>query len=178
MNDKFNLAICPPKEVVAQVRSLKKELESHIGPYSARNSEAHITFDLFLLDEASLSFCEEQLHDFATTQKPFKLGFHSFSCFKESRTVFLEPVDGSAYLITELFHAYKKATKLPGQLNQITPHMTIGKGIEPEMFEAALVLFNQRKVEIDFICNNLALRRFIPAKGQYEIWKRFHFAPV
>lgn len=172
----YTVAICPPKEVIQEMKSLKQDLRQKIGWYSASNSEAHITLDFFpVIDDLTIGKYKTLLKKFCAQQKSLRLGFHSFSAFYESRTVFAQPDEDAEAGMKGLFLNYTKMVKLRGILEHITPHMTVGKGLKTEQFKTALDYLSSKQINIWFDCTNIALRRFNPIAKQYEITDRFYF---
>lgn len=169
----FVTAICPPNEIVAGVRQLKQSLFERIDWYGSYKAEAHITFEPF---DAGIKELEERrklLQQFAASQQPVNLNFNAFDFFKESHTVFLSADEESLKLLRRLHRDYNKFFPPPPPAKPFHPHLTIGRALKPDQFEAAKKLFMSEKVGFSFRCDNIALRQY--NGRQYDIVERFYF---
>lgn len=173
MLNQYSIAICPPLEVVEQVQALKQELRAHIGWYSAVAAQAHISFDVMVLDDERLETLRKILGSWALSCTPFNITCNQVAFFKESRTVFIAPDEPGSAAISALFTTYRQAVGALGQLQNIHPHLTIGKGLKEDQFRKAIRVMEGRTCAFTFNCNNIALRRF--NGRQYDITERFVF---
>lgn len=171
----YNVALCPPREAVLQFRELKAELKQVIGWYSACNADAHLTFDMFILTSVRLQQLEEDLERFAAQVKEGKCTFSGFGFFDESHTIFAKPDAETDDRLQEWFTTYKRHRSLPDGQELLSPHITVGKGIKPVLWGRAKSLFVDKQFVTSFICADIAIRRFNPAKRQYDVYKRFSF---
>jgi 2'-5' RNA ligase len=172
---KYNIAICPPVEVVAEVKRLKLLLKERIGWYSSSNAEAHVTFDVFECDDWLIKNWYTLLHQFSGIQESQTVQFNFISAFQSSHTVFIAPSEESELYIKQLFAGYRQVVGDKGQLTEISPHITIGKGLRQQQFEQAVELLKTQQVSLSFVCDNIALRRFDEQRKQYEVLDRFYF---
>ncbi len=170
-------AICPPEEIVAKVRQLKERLYARIEWFGSYNAEAHITFEPFDDTEAGLEKRYAQLQAFAAKQPAVDLTFDAIDFFAESHTIFLAPDKESTKKLRHLNREYTGIFPVSGIPKTFHPHMTIGRALKPEQFEAAKKFFADEQVNFSFHCDNIALRKY--NGRQYDIVKRFYFtAPV
>lgn len=170
-----NIALCPPREVVAQFRELKLQLKQVIGWYSACNADAHLTFDMFFVTPTRLQILEDDLERFAAVAKGGDCTFSGFGYFEESHTIYAKPDAATQALIEKWYNLYTGCRTLPSTLSGITPHITIGKGIRPVLWGRAKSLFIDKQFVTTFACADIAIRRFNPARRQYAIYKRFAY---
>lgn len=171
----YSIAICPPPETVEFVRGFKKELEARIGKYPSRNSEAHITFNVFRADENELLLWENYLTEFCSKLKPFPIRLIAVGSFERNGAFFLSPDKSSAQGLTSLMQQFHQTA--PGERDDSLPepHMSIARQLDKEQLRTAYDLFASRTLDIEFVCDNIAIRKFNPGIGQYEVYKRFAF---
>lgn len=171
----YIIAICPNAEVVKEVAALKQQLYDGINHwFSSYKSLAHITIEPFEADEKALAWRRERWIAFASAQHNQRLTFNSFNWFNEARTIFVAPDEASALWLKTIGDAYSESV---APLIRFSPHLTIGKGIKPHLFERAKQVFAGKPVKISFNCTGIALRKFNPVRRQYDIIERFYFPP-
>lgn len=170
-----NVAICPPREVVAEFRELKLQLKHVIGWYSACNADAHITLDVFILNAAKLQTLEDDLERFAAGAKSGACTFSGFGFFEESHTISAKPDEAAEQQLQQWFTGYSRCRTLPGGLESFSPHITIGKGIKPVLWGRAKSLFIDKQFVTSFVCGDIAIRKFNPWRRQYDVYQRFAF---
>ncbi len=171
MKPHYSIAICPPYETVSFVRGIKKELEKEIGRYPSRNSEGHITFNVFEADENELKEWEEHVTQFCKKIIPFEIRLASLCSYKNGAFYFSPDKPSKKHLIQVMKEFNKIPLVVPGD-NDPDPHMSIARQLSDDQLKKAFELFRHRMFDIKFNCHDLAIRKFNPKVGQYEIYKR------
>jgi 2'-5' RNA ligase len=175
MKGHYSIAICPPPETVVLIRGLKKELEAKIGKYPSRNSEAHITFNVFQAGEHELAEWEKYLAEFCSKAKPFTIRLNAIGSFEGNGAFFLAPDKPSADTLISLMQQFHQTALVEREDSLPEPHLSIARQLDKEQLKTAYALFEMRALDIEFLCDNLAIRQFNPKIGQYEVYKRFGF---
>lgn len=174
MKKLYSIAICPPIYIIEQIRDMKNLLATKIKWYHSKNAAAHITFHNLLLDENELVILESFINNFCRTIYPFALSFTGFGSFPNG-AFFLSPDEISSQILVEVMKKFLNDISLNVKQDSIVPHISIGRNLNPDQLAIAKELFSDQKVDINFLCEGLSIRRFNEQIKQYEIYKHFAF---
>jgi hypothetical protein len=169
----YSIAICPPQEVVKYFVRLKLELFKEIGKYGSRNSEVHCTFNVFEALEQQLATTESFLELFVLQLKPIELRFNNIGSFKGANAFFVGPDESTKEFLKPVMQKFKRAFPHKGSFST-EPHLSLGRRLNDKQLLLAHELFKDRKIDFSFVWDNLAIRKFDPKRGQYNIYKRFY----
>lgn len=160
----FSLVIFPNPEQSDLVKSYKQLLKSHIGWFGSANAAAHITVINFD-NEFSLNLYIEQIKEFCKTVAPQKVILNAWDSFGE-QTFFIAPDKASKHyldqLILNLHH------HLGFKINNTHAHLSIARGLNAEKMKIAYQLFENTKINLEFICDAIYLRKFNEQTKQYS----------
>lgn len=167
----YSVAISPPDAVLEQVRQLKQQLRGAIGWYHSAGALAHLSFHLFHSDAGTLPNWEAYIENFAARQSPVFLQFDHTDSFVNG-AFFLAPDEASEQILARMIKDFhRKTTWFPGEV--VRPHMSLARRLKSSQLAVARKLIPE--VNINFVCEDLVLRRFNPKRGQYDIYRRFPF---
>jgi 2'-5' RNA ligase len=174
MMSKYNLAVCPPDAIVAAVREMKQVLAKHAGWFHSKNSEAHITINVFEADEEELAAWKNYTAGFCPALVPFKVCLVRTGYF-DTGAFYLAPDESSAKRLREMLLEFHKNTPLEPTAKSEEPHVTIARQLKPGPLAIANGLWEREVFNLEFVCDHVALRKFDPEKKQYEVTDRFYF---
>lgn len=165
MKELYSIVIAPSKDGIDYVDKLKNELYSKIGWYNSRNSKAHVTILEFTADEYELEEVIAVIKKIASYENPMLLRFDGVDRYTNG-AVFLKPDEATKDPITELMARIQKKLNIKNSYKSKDPHISIGRKLSEENVQIALKMFADAKLE--FICENLVLRKFNPERRQYD----------
>ena len=166
----YSVVVHPPEHIIQEVKTLKKLLSDAAGPYASHNSLAHITFNLFSGNEATLARWEDYVAFYVKYLKPFTVCFNSIAVFNNGAFVLKADAASHERLVPVMKNFFKAAPPYPYG-KSTNPHISIGRKLTPEQLAIAKKLITE--VHLEFICDNLTIRKFNSERGQYDIHKHF-----
>lgn len=170
---KYWVGICPPDETVEIVDALKQELKAQIGWYASVNSKAHITFCEFYDGMGKLPAMENYLMEFCSSLESFSITLNRASRLHKAYCLYPDETSkGQLIRLMRHFHSHKPFAT---ETKSIHPHLSIGRQFTEEQLIIAESLFAEKVFNIEFVCRHLTIRKFNPAKGQYDIHRQFEF---
>ena len=172
LNEKYSIAIVPPNEIVARIKSYKDLLASNIGSYKSRNAMAHITIKEIFANEKQLDITLKQIQRCCDSFVPTTVRCSNFNSYPSNKTIFVEPNVESKKKLIEIMKKVQKTITLKSDHISSDPHISIGRGIEK--FEQALNILNF-PLNIHFVVDAITIRKFNPEIKQYEIYKTIPF---
>lgn len=175
MESLISIAIMPPEDITAIVAGLKNELAQVIGNYRSRNSDAHITLAGMPVDVIKRDRIDRIIADVCHKMSAVTVRLDTFNTYPQG-TVYLGPDDHSRVSLMQILHILKKTLKKSGMVHiSGDPHLTIGRELDADRLEKAVALFHDRGLELNFICDHIAIRVFDEERRQYLVNKRFYF---
>ena len=162
---KYSIVIAPSKDGIEYVDQLKNELYAKVGWYNSRNSKAHITILEFTADEDELKEVIAVIKKIASYENPLLLRFDGVDRYSNG-AVFLKPDEATKDPLIELMARIQKKLNIKNLYKSKDPHISIGRKLSEENVQMALKMFADAKLE--FICENLVLRKFNPERKQYD----------
>jgi 2'-5' RNA ligase len=175
METRYSVAVCPPKEIVDQVRAMKDELFAKIGWYNSRSSDAHVTFNVFTADDPEVSRVIKFLSNFCENFPASKISFTGTGSYPGGAFYLTPDQKSNDYLMNLMKHFYSRFPKEINDARSDEPHMSIGRQLKDGRLEIAEKLWADRDIHIGFLCDRLSLRRFDPAARQYSVVAEFLF---
>lgn len=173
---RYIIAIRPRADIISEVKEMKLALKKAIGGfYNSVNSEAHITlFEFYAFDEHYPALLEECARA-ARTLEPFELEFQGFHHFVKSGAFYVHLTGQSSYSIIERCIQFRQtfspeilSIHTEGWTDMFdTPHMTIGRRLQPHWIDIAYSLFKEFNAR--FWCDSLAIRKFNDDRKQFDV---------
>jgi 2'-5' RNA ligase len=160
MRHLYSIAICPPDARVASISQMKKELQKRIGRFGNVNSDAHVTFNIFLADDAELAEWKKYLSRFCISLNPVDLMFNATKVFTASGTFFLAPDTVSNAEIAKQLKRFHKGTSLQSEAKSFIPHLSVARKLTSRQLKIAHSIWDETKIEVGFRWDNLAIRKF------------------
>lgn len=170
----YSIIFHPLPVTIANVESLKRSLISKAGDYASQNSAAHITIAGFEATENQLIGVSEYVRKFVKTEVAFTALFNQLSCSNFSQCAVFLPSFEFKNRIDEITKNVRKMMPVTKMSKISQPHVSIGRQLSEEQLTIALQVFNNKSFKFD--CCQLALRKFNPNLGQYEIVEVFPFS--
>jgi 2'-5' RNA ligase len=171
----YSIAVCPPEEFVDAVSSMKKKLSEQIGWFNSKNSEAHITFNVFMADEGEIQTWENYLAGFCRSIQPFDISFFKTGTFPRNGAFYLDPEDRAKEHLIAVMKKFHQSAPYKIEKTSLDPHLSIARRLKPDQIKAAKELWPDETFSLKFNCNNLAVRKFNNKMKQYAVEKRFDF---
>jgi len=169
----YMIAFCPNADVVDFVSVLKEELFIAIGKrFKSHKANGHFTIDWVDATDEILDIYIRNIEMFVVQLSSKTVKLNAIKDFGET-AIYVAPDNEADRWMKLIARRYFKQVR--GMRKSINPHMTIGKNIATGYLDQAKAVFNNIEVNISFLCDNIALRKFNPIKGQYEVIKRFYF---
>lgn len=173
MQNRYSLVISPSEEIIAFVKKMKDDLAKEIGWFNSKNSLAHITINEFMATESEMELIKQQLFQICDCLSPKSVCLDSFATFPNG-AFFIAPNENSKKELKEIMKYVNQSFRPKTIFKNSEPHLSIARRLNPEKIAAAYHLFSE-EIQLNFICDNIALRLFNPKIKQFEIIDRFHF---
>lgn len=170
----YSVAICPPKDFTDLVKAMKLELAERIGWFNSKNSEAHVTLNTFIADEAELLIWKNYLTDFCSSADPFEIRLVETGSYANG-AFYLAPDHESTENLVQLMKHFHHDAPLKPKTESRDPHLSIARQLSREQLAEANELFGDKQFDLKFMCDNLAIRQFETKKKQYFVESRFMF---
>lgn len=173
MSIQYAYAICPPPDIVYQVRQYKKFLQRQLGWYPSVNSDAHLTVTSFTANSWQLAASRQFAEDYCAKRSPLPVIFNHYGAFA-SGAFYLAPDEHSYGMLGSVMKDFNR--KLPLDALACTePHMTIARGLDMLSLYYSRMLFTKTTPNLSFRIDGISLRRLNDARGQYDIIAHFPF---
>lgn len=170
---KFSVVFMPDYQTIELIKQLKINLSKEIGSYKSKNSLAHFTIYEFHEEDSHEELFLSQLERIASEIEPFEIICDSFD-FYENGAFYIKPDHASASRMSVLMkQIIKESTRIKKQHTTTTPHITIGRKLNPKELKTANKLFTD--IFLKFSIDSLILRKYEPNVGQYTVYKKLPF---
>jgi len=169
----YSIIFHPLAQTIEDVMNFKNHLTSEAGDYPSQNSLAHITIAGFEATENQLTGVKEYLKKFVENVVPFATLFNQLSCSAFSKCAVFLPSFEFTDRINNITKNVRNIIPVTKMSKISPPHVSIGRDLSEEQLTIALQLFADKNFKFD--CCQLALRKFDPNTGQYEIIQTFPF---
>lgn len=157
------IAIIPPPEVYAEVRSLQEYIAHHWGPRHALRTPPHITIiPPIALNSAQTGWLFGMAYAMAGTLTPFQLELNGFDFFKP-RVVYIRPIVSEP--LQELHEIWQSAllSKMPHILDTYPqrpyhPHLTLAhKDVTRPQFDQMMLYFKNKPFHMHFTVDRFCI---------------------
>ena len=172
MQNLYSLAISPPDAIISSVRSMKEQLAEKVGWFHSKNSMAHITINEFMATDTEIETIKKQLTSICDSLKPMAVYFDKYDTYPNG-AFFMAPDEDSKNGLKAIMKQIHQSLRVKTLFKSNEPHMSIARKLKPEAIAAAHRLFTA--TDLNFLCDNLVLRRFNPNIKQFEITDHFEF---
>ncbi|MDR2222520.1 MAG: 2'-5' RNA ligase family protein [Flavobacteriaceae bacterium] len=171
-SNRYSLCFQPDETTIEIVRQMKLQLSEYIGWYNSKNALAHITISKFQTDEIGIQKITTLVRQQCSTFVPTPVVFNSYGHYPNGAFFLAVAPENQIPLKA---YAKKVCSKiaLPNIYKSNEPHLSIARKLDSDKLQKALTYFEQP--HLSFICNQVALRRFNPQRGQYDIIDIFPF---
>ena len=173
MQNRYSLVISPSEEIIALVKSMKEELAKEIGWFHSKNSLAHITINEFMASDTEIEIIKKQLNSIAESLKPVQVRLNAFDNYPNG-AFFIAPDAVSKIDLKEIMKHINQSFRIRTILKNNEPHLSIARKLSPENIALSYRLFSET-INLNFLCNSIALRLFNPEIKQFEIIDYFEF---
>lgn len=172
MSDRFYIALLPPEEIQAQVRSIQQEFVDRYNSRAALKSPPHITLQPpFECLEQDLPRLIATLERFAGGQIPVPVTLSGFNCFAP-RAIYVEVRNSPELLgMKQGVGSDLAAARLiqAAETRPFVPHITVGfRDLTPEDFQIAWADFQTRTFTATFTVPRLTLLRHVEQHWQVD----------
>jgi 2'-5' RNA ligase len=176
----YSLAFMPDDVIAQEVKEMKQLLKTHIGKsYGSANADAHISLDSFEAADENYPHIIAEYQRIIQTIAPFSVQFSGFGDFDGYfRAFYIRVDDTSADHIRQTYghirghfdKQVKKQFMRKWQDETKSPHMTIGRRMEPDWIVKAHTLFTE--YERTQLCNAFFIRKYNDKRRQYDVVDR------
>lgn len=160
----FSLVIFPTQEQSELVKSYKQLLKNHIGWFGSANAAAHITVINFD-DESSLNLYINNIRRFCRDAASQNIILNHCNSFGD-RTFFIAPDETSQHYLDQLIINLHQ--HLGFKAKNAHAHLSIARGLDAAKMKTAYQLFKDTRINFEFCCNALYLRKFNNQTKQYS----------
>jgi 2'-5' RNA ligase len=180
MQNRYSLVISPSEEIIALVKSMKQKLSNEIklieggdGWFNSKNSLAHITINEFMASDNEMEIIKKQLNAIVESLKPVEVRLNAFDNYPNG-AFFIAPDAVSKIDLKEIMKHINQSFRVKTILKNNEPHLSIARKLSPEHIALSYRLFSE-PINLNFLCNSIALRLFNPEIKQFEIIEHFEF---
>ena len=173
MRAHYSIIIQLNDDIIFLFKNLKELLKSKIGWYSSCNSEAHITILEFNATPEEARYIIEKLLKIVQKQVEFNATFTKISSSEHTACTVVLPHKDYKKDFQKLFSRIRKYLNIKEPYNGSEAHISIGRKLSAQQLQISQETFTD--VDINFSCNQLALRKLNEEKKQFEIIKIFPF---
>ena len=149
-------------------------LAAHIGWYPSKNSEAHLTINVFEAEENELVKWKKYAVEFCKSLCPFEIRLLKTGSYANG-AFYISPDEPSSICLKEMMIDFHRRSPLAAGSTPKDPHMSIARQLKKEQLQDANELWGNRHFDQHFLCDNIALRKFDVNKKQYSVEERFYF---
>ncbi|MES2239221.1 MAG: 2'-5' RNA ligase family protein [Bacteroidota bacterium] len=173
MQNRYSLVISPSENNIAEVKAMKEALTKEIGWYHSKNSLAHITINEFMASDSEIESIKKQLSNICDSLKPIDVCLNSLDTYPNG-AFFIAPDEVSKIDLKQILKHINQFFRVKTLFKNNEPHLSIARQLSAEQIAVAYRLFSN-PIELNFICDRIALRCFNPNIKQFEIIDYFEF---
>ena len=178
----YFILISPPQQINHDVKNFKHELTSHIGPYNAAKSHAHISLLRFHCIAEQEDNLIRQLESWGRHQSKIQIQLDHFNHFDYSRTLFIDIANKEPLLKLQdqlWWHLKLNMKGIDLAKPTFDPHLTIGKKLSSHQFPFAIEGFAGKQYRKNFFCTHLTLlKRSYDYRNEREFWMKAREIPL
>lgn len=163
---KYSLCFLPDEALIQKVKQMKLALADQIGWYNSKNSIAHITIAEFQSDELGINKVMERIRQQCLYFVPIEGSLDTFGHYPNG-AFFLAVDEKNKSILKTYAKKIIKKIDLSYIYKSSDPHLSIARKLDPDRLQEAFAFFD--KPNLPFTCSQIALRRFNPVRGQYDI---------
>lgn len=172
-NEWYSIVVYPQKEAIRRVKTMKDSLADHVGWYPSRNAEAHISILEFYGAKKELTFYLNYVKNFCYAQHAEHVIFDNVVKPRNGGAIVLLPERSSKIYFSKLFKSFKQGLKNKNAISSSNAHISIGRKLSIQ--QVATIDSVLDDVNLAFICNKIAIRKFNDGRSQYEVIYEFDF---
>jgi hypothetical protein len=170
----LSVSVCFPENVAIQLRQFKQQLFEQVGWFPSKNSEPHMTINVFQAGERELFIWDKFLVQFCRTISSFEIRFVKTNSYANG-AFYLSPDKTSKRILIKLMKLFHSCSPLSAEVKITDPHVSIGRKLNDNQLKIANQLFSNRNFDIKFMCDQLTIREFDEERQQYRVNKHFDF---
>lgn len=171
----FLIVINLPDDINDYVKHLKDEFYEEFGYFPSRGSKSHITISKFPFVEkqpdAIFSFLLRSFQKIS----PFEININGFDRFPNGRVIYLSVEDSSELnKLKAPFNKIRGGFKPKNYFHVLgkNPHITIARGVRPDIFAKAEKDYLSRAYASSFLVDKMnVLRRELKEDGKHDKYK-------
>ena len=126
-----------------------------------------------MASENEIEIIKKQLNTICESLKPVDVRLNSFDNYPNG-AFFIAPDAVSKIDLKEIMKHVNQSFRTKTLLKNNEPHLSIARKLSPEYIATSYGLFS-KPIELNFVCDNIALRLFNPEIKQFEIIAHFEF---
>jgi hypothetical protein len=172
MEKNYSVAIYPSKTIISLVKSMKEQLAKEVGWFHSKNSIGHITICEFKATDKQIEIIKNQLNRLCDTLHPVEVCLNEFSSYPNG-AFFISPNKDSKNSLKPIMKQIQELLHIQNMKKSNDPHLSIARKLTPENLERAETLFTS--IDIDFLCDNIVLRKFDDTLKQFIVTDTFKF---
>jgi 2'-5' RNA ligase len=173
----YFIALLPPKELAAQVHSVKEEIAAKYDSRYSLKIPEHITLiPPFHCSNELFELLTARLKNLCQKEKPFEVFLNNFGHFNKSVLCIQassQPKEAAAMLrsgVAKVFSEEFSSVKLPQNEEKFTPHMTVAnKDLTKINFKKAWEEFSQLSFEEQFSVSSIYLLKHVNGLWEMEL---------
>jgi 2'-5' RNA ligase len=167
MKSLYSIAIHPPADLIASIKTMKEDLAAKIGWFNSKNSIAHITINEFEAEDAVIARITKQLTQLCDALDPAEVCLNAFGSYPNNGAFFIAPDEASKKKLKVIMKHINDNLQVTTKFKSNDPHLSIARRLTPEKIGIANSLFTH--VAMHFVCDNVVLRKFNTEKKQFEV---------
>jgi len=172
MEKHYSVAFYPSEEVIALVKEMKETLAAKIEWFHSKNSVAHITICEFKASDAVIEKVKQQLVRLCDGFEPTEIILDRFDSYPNG-AFFIAPDSTSINKLKPIMKRINDTLIIKNLHKSDAPHMSIARKLSTEKIEVANKIFTS--INISFIAESVALRKFNETIKQFEVTDTFMF---
>jgi len=169
----YLLVIHPGTEISEQLKEEKEKFAAIYNVSSARKTLPHITVANFPAKESMEETIIKWLYKIISSRQSFNVMLNNFSGFPSSKTVYARVQDHEPFkqlaASLKIIDQYIKDNGLPRAVISNYPHLTIARGLQPNVYEKAMMDYSHKTFNASFVVEELVLLR---RQNQYDTCKQ------
>ncbi|MDH5827360.1 2'-5' RNA ligase family protein [Sphingobacterium faecium] len=170
--EQYSFVFQPCEKGIQIVKSIKENLKSKIGWFHSCHSLAHITICEYHADLETLSKIKKQVAEVLKYEGSQYVYFDTYNAFRNG-AFYIAPALKSKQFLKKKMEAITKINISTLLSKCDEPHLTVGRDLNPEKLAVAVESF--KAIDLDFFCSSIFLRKYNPAREQYDIIEEFKF---
>ncbi|MFV5690266.1 2'-5' RNA ligase family protein [Flavobacterium sp. ZT3R25] len=172
MENNYSVAIYPSEAIISLVKSMKEQLAKEVGWFHSKNSVVHITICEFKTTDKQIEIIKNRLDRLCDTLHPIEVCLNELSSYPNG-AFFISLNNDSKSILKPIMKRIQESLHIQNIKKSNDPHLSIARRLTPENLERAKALFTS--IDIDFLCDNIVLRKFDDTIKQFIVINTFKF---